>query len=350
MQGVRKALANSSFAERSKSIDEARSKDYFSTIIEMDARSFEKYTIDRMAERNIENDYLANIEESGGAYPSTKEMESEGIKAAFDDLFDTIQVKPDGRRGLFQAPPTGAAFDRWFDGSKVVDANGEPLVVYHGTRSNVEAYDQSFAKSATGDFEDSAIGFMFSNNPNAAGVFAVGVNRQGRRGANVMPVYMSLKNPLIVEFDGQKFTDFELFRRFKASLGTTARATTEGAGVQVQNALRDQGYDGVIVRNAKFGTATPAVTRDAGGPVGENDIFIALDPTQIKSATGNNGNYDPNDPPHPIPRPRPGDRQRRLWRRSPDADRGRQESRPSRRDSVAEDRAAQPFAGVRQDR
>ena len=41
----------------------------------MAARSFEKYTIDRMAERNIENDYLANIEESGGAYPSTKEME-----------------------------------------------------------------------------------------------------------------------------------------------------------------------------------------------------------------------------------------------------------------------------------
>src|SRR3954449_3252376 len=35
-----------------------------------------------------------------------------------------------GMRGLQAHPPE---FSRWFGGSKVVDAHGAPLVVYHGT-------------------------------------------------------------------------------------------------------------------------------------------------------------------------------------------------------------------------
>ncbi|MCA1971903.1 MAG: LPD5 domain-containing protein, partial [Caenispirillum sp.] len=92
-QKLVKTLNGSSVIRRSMKVDEARSKPYWSTIIELAARSFEKYIVDRMAAQNIENDYLANIDETSGVYPSTAEMEQEGIREAFDRLFDTIEAR-----------------------------------------------------------------------------------------------------------------------------------------------------------------------------------------------------------------------------------------------------------------
>lgn len=35
------------------------------------------------------------------------------------------------------------AFSKWFDGSKVVDENGNPMVVYHGSNSRIEVFDEA---------------------------------------------------------------------------------------------------------------------------------------------------------------------------------------------------------------
>ena len=92
-KGVRKAITGGSFSERSAEFDAARSKPYWNTTIEKAARAFERYMIDRLAEKGVANDYLANVDMTGGAYPTTEEMTEQGIRAAFDNLFNAIESK-----------------------------------------------------------------------------------------------------------------------------------------------------------------------------------------------------------------------------------------------------------------
>src|SRR5690606_17683651 len=93
------------------------------------------------------------------------------------------------------------AFKKWFGDSKVVDANGEPIVVYHG------APDARFA-SADGIFKspkqrygmgDNSAAFWFAKERSTAATYA-----DDRRAfdyqnadAGIIPAYLSLKNPLI---------------------------------------------------------------------------------------------------------------------------------------------------------
>ena len=106
---LERALASGSFAERSAEFDKARSKPYWNTTIEKVARAFEKYIIDRLADKGSVNDYLANIDTTSGAYPIGEEMESLGLRAAYDTLFDTMETRAgaDGGVELFalERPP-----------------------------------------------------------------------------------------------------------------------------------------------------------------------------------------------------------------------------------------------------
>ena len=80
----------------------------------------------------------------------------------------------------------------------------------------------------------------------------------------VFPTYLSLKKPYVVDAAGKKAGDIQ----FGAS------------GKPFRDAMKSGEFDGAIIRN----------TADEG------DIYVALDPTQIKSATGNRGTFDPSDP------------------------------------------------------
>jgi|GEM_PF-3773253 len=92
-------LQKGSFADRSAEFDKARSKPYFGTTIEKAARAFERYIVDRLSEKGAINDYLANIDTAGGAYPTAAEMTKLGIRPALDKLFDTIETR-DTDRGV----------------------------------------------------------------------------------------------------------------------------------------------------------------------------------------------------------------------------------------------------------
>jgi len=148
------------------------------------------------------------------------------------------QEKPAAMRG--ESPKTGPgapAFDRWFGDSKVVDEDGDPLRMYHSTTSDFEAFDTS--REALG-----GAGSWFSVQPSYRPV-------DGEEGARVMPVYLSLQNPKAFDF------------------------AKESADYRKENLVK-QGYDGVIITIN-----------------GELKVAVAFEPTQIKSATGNIGTYDP---------------------------------------------------------
>lgn len=98
-------------------------------------------------------------------------------------------------------PQRLANFKKWFGDSKVVDENGDPLVVYHGT-GNVENIDQ-FKPELTGRGNDQlGSGFYFTNNPTTASGYSASrimsdVEKLGGEGAaGVVPVYLSIQNPI----------------------------------------------------------------------------------------------------------------------------------------------------------
>ncbi|CAI2146275.1 Antirestriction protein [Serratia fonticola] len=99
-QGVKKAINESGMVARGQKLDELRSKPYWSTELEMAARAYERYILDRAEAKGISNDYLVNLKKSNEhanpatyAYPTEAELNS-GVRDAFDTLFKTLKTKP----------------------------------------------------------------------------------------------------------------------------------------------------------------------------------------------------------------------------------------------------------------
>lgn len=136
-------------------------------------------------------------------------------------------------------------FKRWFGESKVVDEDGNPLIVYHGTEANFNTFDMSKGR-ANMDIQ----GAFFSPYIEDA---------QGY-GGDVKAVYLSIKNP------ADESTAYRALNKFKGQ---------NGAGVKAREYLIRMGYDGVY---------------------NGYDEYIAFYPTQIKSATDNVGTFDPENP------------------------------------------------------
>jgi hypothetical protein len=125
-------------------------------------------------------------------------------------------------------------FKKWFGKSKVVDQNGEPLVVYHGTDKQFTSFDPE--KSIGGQN-------WFTSDKSAIEAGEVGAQGKGI----IMETYLNIEKPASwAEYD--KFTIDELIGR---------------------------GYDGLILPESD-GTAT----------------YVTYSPEQIKSATGNRGTFD----------------------------------------------------------
>lgn len=78
-------------------------------------------------------------------------------------------------------------FTSWFNGSKVVDSNGNPLVCYHGTRTKFS----NFATLSHFGTINASSSFV-SSDPIVFDWF-------DKRKDQIIPVYLSIKNPLKIE-------------------------------------------------------------------------------------------------------------------------------------------------------
>lgn len=158
----------------------------------------------------------------------------------------------------------GAAFKAWFGDSKVVDADGKPLVVYHGTVADFDSFDNS--KTGANDRGLWGRGHYFAASPESANSYAM---RQGD-GARMMPVYVSIKNPLILKTGGDLITRLPDGTNAKDLIGENLD------GAKIKQIAEAGGHDGVIQLKPN-------------GLIGD---VAAYSPEQIKSATGNRGTYD----------------------------------------------------------
>jgi hypothetical protein len=158
------------------------------------------------------------------------------------------------KMGGGQARPETPEFKKWFGDSKVVDKDGNPLVVYHGTDADFESFDRKYLGQNTEEESKQVakLGFWFNTtSPN---------DRQGNFpsvGSNV-EAYLALSNPIELSFTGL----FDI---------SNADAFVED--------LKAEGYDGIVTEDTEFGGTS----------------YIAFEPTQIKSSVGNSGGFDGND-------------------------------------------------------
>lgn len=93
-------VTNSDMMSRAAILDSGRSKAYWTTKLEMSARAFERYLLDKAQSKGITNDYLVNLRKADEhanpetyAYPTEAELNG-GVRQAFDRLFQTLKTKP----------------------------------------------------------------------------------------------------------------------------------------------------------------------------------------------------------------------------------------------------------------
>lgn len=146
------------------------------------------------------------------------------------------------------------------DVSKVVDENGEPLVVKHNSKSkDITSFDKNRRGTNGGTLFGK--GFYFSTNTDYNSVF----------GNIEYNVFLNIKNPLSSD---KTSPSYRIYNDYKLGI---AFGSNED---DIQALLKNKGYDGVIAVN-EF----------------ENNVieYIAWDSNQIKSATDNIGTFSNED-------------------------------------------------------
>jgi hypothetical protein len=157
------------------------------------------------------------------------------------------------------------AFWRWFGESKVVDAQGRPKLVYHGTHSDFSVFNRLEKAQSRKPGSPDLLGSWFTTDETASRAY----------GPKVVAAYIRATNP--VEFtgvagDAQRATKI-LFDKVKTAGGSEA----------YRDRVMSRGHDGIAIIGDKLD----------GLP---GDVYVTFSPEQIKSATGNRGTFDADSP------------------------------------------------------
>lgn len=175
--------------------------------------------------------------------------------------------------------------------SKVVDSNGEPLMVYHGSPNEFDYFDKSKIGSTT-DYGVFGTGFYFALTKSYARIY----------GENVKPFFLNLKNPYkgvfgggVLNNDNYKPTDPEEHYNKVYNAAINLRGKTEEQAKRIAERSRDSAIkmneENEKLRNSNFDGVDAT-----GEKVNSSEKqYVAFDPNQIKSATGNNGNFSTED-------------------------------------------------------
>ena len=173
-----------------------------------------------------------------------------------------------------KAPDT-KEFKRFFGDSKIVDKDGNPMVMYHGTSATeIDAFKRS---------EDGKLGegIYTSSVPEYAEKF------MGMTTPNMMPLWVSIENPYVINAKTTKVKGEFQSENINKGMRDAVTEMTKGKtrlmdlnGDEVRALFEKNGYDGIIAR-------------DAEGNIIEANAFI---PNQLKSAIGNTGEFNFNKP------------------------------------------------------
>lgn len=227
-----------------------------------------------------------NTPAPAGAPPSTTLDQDVSVAGATPD---TLQ---DARREWEMNGVESPYFRQWFGDSKVVDEKGAPLVVYHGTSSDVSQFGRIEGGNMWGP------GYYFTTDPQTASGYATGdtgnrIAPTGNAAPNVMPVYLSLKNPFEMVAPATRETIAAVEKALGKSLKDYVWSGMKNRDLRqtlFEQFTTPQGANDILRKAGFDGIAEDSPT------AGKGQTLMAFDPTAIKSAIGNRGTFDATNP------------------------------------------------------
>lgn len=231
------------------------------------------------------------------------------------------QVAPNGK-------PAWQNFVRWFGDSKVVDSDGKPLVVYHGTGNTESILDGGFKPALTGlGMDQLGSGFYFTTDQTEAKGYQTALTQNirhdgkklgGSDSPGTIEAFLTIKNPVIIQGSSLNDSGIELTKKQVASIlkySESAKGDDSPFGDFFEEfwdsgvkpwmySKAAENYEGrslISLENDFFRGESPnfrEAIRDVLGYDGVIQKFdggrvhvVAWFPAQIKSATGNTGDF-----------------------------------------------------------
>ena len=211
-----------------------------------------------------------------------------------------------------------ANFDKWFQGSKVVDENGDPLLCYHGTPTGGFTVFNTIAGVDKKTKWQLLFGSHFTNSPEQAEVYR---DMKKTKDRMIYTVFLSIKNPIDLTAHGEyvvvskpiKETPYawsnhpevvdaihgliepRILKKYRLPDSNNEcynlwNILNDLTPFKARKIIEELGFDG-IKYDARYimGPNLPGYGNE------RRDVsWIALYPNQIKSATGNNGMFSPD--------------------------------------------------------
>lgn len=183
---------------------------------------------------------------------------------------------------------------QWPESSRGDRKMAPPLVFYHGTKGDFNEFvvgSPGTNSTVFGPWETHRAGMFFTQDKK----FAESFSTQGdsKQGANVMPVYLKVENAIdltdgftddaVIDALAEKGVNPRLMRNISADQ-IWGMFDKEDDGDFFVSKLKELGYDGAIIVEPNQATDESV------------ESWVAFNPNQIKSAIGNNGEFDRNDP------------------------------------------------------
>lgn len=213
----------------------------------------------------------------------------------------TYMTAPNGEKTKLDAEQWAtvrtANFKNWFgdwendpeNASKVVDENGEPMVVWHGRSAEFNTFEKKEGVRFIMGLEDKvkAEGFFFSPDKGLAEEFASNSSRHRGGKANVVPCFLNIRKPM--DLTGEDYDRiYEDVTGWEYMVGMDTQDNLWGIMDEegMADKIKEKGYDGAIFVEEVDDSYEPTKIS-----------YCALDSNQIKSAENNNGDFsaDKND-------------------------------------------------------
>lgn len=213
----------------------------------------------------------------------------------------TYMIAPNGEKTKLDAEQWAtvrtANFKNWFgdwendpeNASKVVDENGEPMVVWHGRSAEFNTFEKKEGVRFIMGLEDKvkAEGFFFSPDKGLADEFASNSSRHRGGKANVVPCFLNIRKPM--DLTGEDYDRiYEDVTGWEYMVGMDTQDNLWGIMDEegMADKIKEKGYDGAIFVEEVDDSYEPTKIS-----------YCALDANQIKSAENNNGDFsaDNND-------------------------------------------------------
>ena len=186
-------------------------------------------------------------------------------KPSTDQTFENIE------RSQIKTPQ----FQQWFGESKVKDEAGVPKVMYHGTKSDIQEFQPRNGLIFVSP--DSSFSEIYAE----PSIYKDRINEftGQEQTPNVMPVYVQAKN--IFDFDNPNHVE-KVVNKVKETIPNYQHLDEIKDGSwpileseQVRNAVKSLGFDSMYIQEK-----------------GRKNLAV-FEPTQIKSAIGNKGTFNP---------------------------------------------------------